>query len=66
MSSMFARVQRPDGTLEPATSVDIQEEPATGEYLTLDDGRRVQVIGYARQADGQLRYLVVAQSPERE
>lgn len=60
---MFARVQRSDGTLEPAHSVDADDEPETGEYLTLDDGRRVQVMGYARQADGRLSYLVVAEAP---
>jgi hypothetical protein len=58
---VFARVQREDGSLEPAQSVmDASDEPVTGAYVTLDDGRRVQVLGYARQADGQLRYLVVA------
>jgi hypothetical protein len=61
---MFARVQRPDGTLEPPHSVgDVENEPETGEYLTLDDGGRVQVLGYARQADGRLSYLIVAEAP---
>jgi hypothetical protein len=59
---MFARVQRSDGTLEPARSVTAEKEPETGEYVMLDDGRRVQVMGYARQKDGRLSYLIVAEA----
>lgn len=50
-----------DGTLEVAHSVNLEDEPETGEYVTLDDGRRVQVMGYARQTGGQLSYLVVVE-----
>jgi hypothetical protein len=58
---MFARVQRSDGTLEAAHSVNLKDELETGEYVTLDDGRRVQVMGYARRTGGQLSYLVVVE-----
>jgi hypothetical protein len=57
---LFARVCLDDGWLERAHRVvDASEVPATGAYVTLDDGRRVQVIGHARHADGRLLYLVV-------
>jgi hypothetical protein len=62
--SMFARVQRSDGTLEPARSVNVEDEPETGEYLEMDDGRRVQVMGYARETDGRLSYPIVAEAEE--
>jgi hypothetical protein len=57
---LFARVRLDDGWLERAhTVIDAAEVPATGAYVTLDDGRRVQVMGHARRADGRLLYLVV-------
>ena len=57
---LFARVRLDDGWLERArTVIDARDLPATGAYVTLDDGRRVQVIGHARHADGRLLYLVV-------
>ena len=58
---VIARVQKLDGSLEPARSVDITEEPELGDYLVLDDGRRVQMMGAARQPDGRLLHLIVAE-----
>jgi hypothetical protein len=61
---MIARVQRPDGTLEGGVPVALDEEPAMGDYLTLADGRRVQVMGSASESSGRLAYLVVVEAPD--
>ncbi len=55
-------MQRSDGTLGPAQSVNAEDEPEMGEYLELSDGSRVQVMGYAREEGGRLSYLVVAEA----
>jgi hypothetical protein len=60
---MFARVEKPDGALEPPQSVDVSDKPEIGDYIHLEDGRRVQVTGYALDEDGQLSYLVVVEEP---
>jgi hypothetical protein len=64
---LFARVRLDDGWLERArTVIDARDLPATGAYVTLDDGRRVQVIGHARHANGRLLYLVVRPPSARQ
>jgi hypothetical protein len=59
---MFARVEKPDGTLGPIESADVSERPEIGDDIALADGRRVQVVGYALDEDGHLSYLVVAEA----
>ena len=60
---MFARVEKPDGTLEPMQSANVSDKPEIGDYIDLEDGRRVQVTGYAVDQDGHLSYLVVVEEP---
>jgi hypothetical protein len=60
---MLARVENPDGSLEPAQNADVREKPDLGDSISLEDGRHVQVTGYALDEDGHLSYLVVTEVP---
>jgi hypothetical protein len=62
---MFVRVQHIDGTLEPAVSQEHSELlQEIGAMFALPDGRWVQVIGYERESDGSVQYVIVGETPE--
>jgi hypothetical protein len=63
---MLVRVERIDGTLEPAVSSTDDSEllEEIGTMFALPDGRWVQVIGYERESDGSVRYVIVGETPE--